>query len=92
MFYKKGDENDMFITRTAYDKLNARNVELARNLKEKEEENKYLQEENKDLRNDNIEQRDSFREIIKVSENNNYGKPEVIIGKMKELAQTAINN
>lgn len=82
----------MIIGKTEYDRVNARNVELARQVRDLNEENKYLHEENRDLRYENAEQKDTFKEIIKLTESNNYNNTEVLLRKIKELAETAINS
>ena len=82
----------MFIAKKVYDELNKRNVELARQVRDLNEENKYLHEENRDLRYENVEQKDTFKEIIKLTESNNYNNTEVLLRKIKELAETAINS
>jgi len=45
----------MFISNRRYDRLNARNVELAREVRELNGENRAVYEENKDLRFENEE-------------------------------------
>lgn len=82
----------MFITKRAYDRVNARNVELARQIRDLNEESKYLHEENRDLRCENAEQKDALKEIIKLTESNNYNNTKAFLLKIKELAETAINS
>lgn len=82
----------MIITKRVYDRVNARNVELARQIRDLNEESKYLHEENRNLRYENVEQKDALKEIIKLTESNNYNNTEVLLRKIKELAETAINS
>jgi len=54
------------------------------------EENKAVYEENRELRYENEEVKDTLKEIIKLTECNTYNNEKAILGKIKELAQTAI--
>lgn len=82
----------MIITKRAYDKVNARNVELAKEVRDLNNESKYLHEENRDLRYENEEQEDALKEIIKLTTCNKYNNSKAILRKIKELAETAINS
>ena len=82
----------MFISTKKYDEVNARNVELARQVRELNEESEYLHSENRDLRYENTEHKDTFKEIISLAESNNYNRPDIILNKIKELAQRSNQN
>lgn len=82
----------MFITERQYDRVNARNVKLAKEVSSLNEENKCLYEENRDSRHENEELRDTIKEVLKLTEINTYGNDNAILGKINELATTAINN
>lgn len=82
----------MFISRNSYDKVNARNVKLAREVRDLNEENHCLYKENRDLRHENEDLRDTIKDILKLTESNTYCNDRTILGKINELATTAINN
>lgn len=82
----------MYISKKDYDKLNARTVELARKLKEKEDVIKDYQEENDTLKKEKEVQHSALREVIKLTTINRYNNAGVIIRKIKESAETAINS
>lgn len=82
----------MIITKKHYDKLYQRIVELAGELRDKCTENACLRDENKDLRHEKEEQHDALREIIELTTTNRCNNAEVIIRKIKESAETAINS
>lgn len=82
----------MIIRKTEYDKVNARNVELARQVRDLNDESKYLHEENRDLRYENKEQKDTLKQICKLTTCNRYNNSKAILRKIKELAETAINS
>ena len=56
------------------------------------QENIEVHNENKDLRFENKELRDTLKEILRLGESNTYNNDKMILGKIKELAKTAINN
>lgn len=75
----------MFISQKSYDRVNARNIKLVRQIKDLNEESKYLHEENKDLRYENEELRDIIKNIKKSAEGNTYNNDKAVLGKIKEL-------
>lgn len=89
----------MFGSNRAYDKLSARNVELARKVKRQDEkiENRNvliadmekqataLYKENKDLRFENEEQKDLINRIEKLAISNTYNNEKAVLSKIKEL-------
>ena len=89
----------MFGSNRAYDELSARNVELAREIKRKDEkiENRNiliadmkkqataLYEENKDLRFENEEQKHLIDRIARLVNSNKYSNEKAILNKIKEL-------
>lgn len=93
----------MFGSNRAYDELSARNVELAREIKRKDEkiENRNiliadmekqataLYEENKDLRFENDELKDILKEINNLSRTQQYGSVKNLQNKIKSILMTA---
>lgn len=75
----------MFVTNKEYNKVNARNVKLAREARELSEENQCLYEENRDLRHENEELRDIVNNILKQTESNTYSNDRAVLDKIKEL-------
>ena len=89
----------MFGSNRAYDKLSARNVELAREIKRKDEkiENRNilitdmekqaitLYQENKELRFENEEQKHLIDGITRLVNSNKYSNERIILNKLKEL-------
>lgn len=82
----------MFGSNRAYDQLSARNVELARQVKELSDENKELKDirvianhNNTVLINKNQKQDAILKEITKLTEINSYRNEKVILAKIKEL-------
>lgn len=82
----------MFITKKSYDAVNARNVELARQVRDLSEGNKCLHEENRDLRNENEEQHNIIRKVEALATSNTYNNAEVILRKILELARPGNQN
>lgn len=82
----------MIISKKHYDELNQRIVELAGQLRDKCIENTCLRDENKDLRHEKEEQHDALREVIKLTTTNRYNNVNVLLRKIKESAETAINS
>lgn len=56
------------------------------------QENIAVHNENKDLRFELEEQKDLFKEIIKLTEINTYNNEKAILNKIKELAETGIQD
>lgn len=93
----------MFGRNRAYDRLNKRNVELARKVKElddklesrniliadMEEQAEVLHDENKDLRFENEELRDIIKEIDNLSKTQQYGSVKNLQNKIKSILMTA---
>lgn len=84
----------MFGSNRAYDQLSARNVELARQIKELSDENKELKDirvianhNNTVLINKNQKQDAILKEITKLTEINSYRNEKVILAKIKELVR-----
>ena len=84
----------MFISRKDYDELNARNVELARQVRDLSEENTQLRDlrvqevhNNTVLLEKNTELTKILSNIKELSESNNYGKAEIILAKINDLVR-----
>lgn len=84
----------MFISRKDYDELNARNVELARQVRDLSEENNQLRDlrvqevhNNTVLLEKNTELTKMLSNIKELSESNNYGKAEIILAKINDLVR-----
>ena len=84
----------MFISRKDYDELNARNVELARQVRDLSEENNQLRDlrvqevhNNTVLLEKNTELKKILSNIKELSESNNYGKAEIILAKINDLVR-----
>lgn len=84
----------MFISRKDYDELNARNVELARQVRYLSEENNQLRDlrvqevhNNTVLLEKNTELTKILSNIKELSESNNYGKAEIILAKINDLVR-----
>lgn len=75
----------MFITKKEYDRVNARNVELAKQTRDLNDENHCLYRENRELRHENEELRDTINSILKLAESNTYNNDKAVLGKIKEL-------
>ncbi len=89
----------MFICKREVDKLNARNVELARQLRDVKQENKELKEIRKtEVRNNtlilkvNTAQSKLINEIEKELSSNAYGNEKAKIDKIKELVHDYQSN
>lgn len=85
----------MFVSKRDYDRLSARNVELARMVKEKSEEVQKLQElRNQDLHNNTIliNENTKLIQIIDrveaLASQNRYNNEKVILDKIKEVIQS----
>lgn len=84
----------MFISRKDYDELNARNIELARQVRDLSEENNQLRDlrvqevhNNTVLLEKNTELTKILSNIKELSESNNYGKAEIILAKINDLVR-----
>lgn len=84
----------MFILRKDYDELNARVVELARQVRDLSEENNQLRDlrvqevhNNTVLLEKNTELTKILSNIKELSESNNYGKAEIILAKINDLVR-----
>lgn len=82
----------MFILRKDYNELNARVVELARQVRDLSEENNQLRDlrvqevhNNTVLLEKNTELTKILSNIKELSESNNYGKAEIILAKINDL-------
>ncbi len=61
-------------------------------IKDLQSRNDMLKTENKDLRFENEEVLDTIQKILNLSTSNTYNNDKIILSKIKELAETAINN
>ncbi len=73
-------------------KLNKRNVELAREVRDLNKENLAVHNENKDLRFENEEQKELIDRIKSLVSCNKYNNEKVILDKMKELVEDYQSN
>lgn len=73
-------------------KLNKRNVELAREVRNLNRENLAVHNENKDLRFENEEQKEFINRISKIATANSYNNEKVILNKIKELVNDYQSN
>lgn len=71
------------------DKLNKRNVELARQVRDLSKENLAVHEENKDLRTEIDSIRDCLNEIEKELNKQQYNNIENLKNKIKSILKTA---
>lgn len=74
------------------DKLNKRNVELARQVRDLNKENLAVHNENKELRFENEEQKELIERISKLVSCNKYNNEKAILDKMKELVEDYQSN
>lgn len=74
------------------DKLNKRNVELARQVRDLNKENLAVHNENKDLRFENEEQKELIDRISKIATANSYNNEKAILDKIKELVNDYQSN
>ena len=84
----------MFISRKDYDELKARNVELARQVRDLSEENNQLRDLRvQEVHNNTVllEKNTGLTKILsnikELSESNNYGKAEIILAKINDLVR-----
>lgn len=61
-------------------------------IKDLEIRNDMLKTANKDLRFENEELLNSMKKILDLSASNTYNNDKIVLSKIKELAETAINN
>lgn len=61
-------------------------------IKDLETRNDMLKTTNKDLRFENEELLSNMKQILNLSTSNTYNNDKIILSKIKELAETAINN
>ena len=61
-------------------------------IKDLETRNDMLKTVNKDLRFENEELLSNMKQILNLSTSNTYNNDKIILSKIKELAETAINN
>lgn len=61
-------------------------------IKDLETRNNMLKTVNKDLRFENEELLSNMKQILNLSTSNTYNNDKIILSKIKELAETAINN
>lgn len=88
----------MLISKTKYDELNARNVELARQVRELNIDNKELRELRKEAVHNNTILAKKNNNLIKTNKaifelttSNTYGNEKIILAKIKELADPKSN-
>lgn len=74
------------------DKLNKRNVELARQVRDLNKENLAVHNENKDLRFENEEQKELIKRISKLANCNKYNNEKAILDKIEELVNDYQSN
>lgn len=74
------------------DKLNKRNVELTRQVRDLNKENLAVHNENKDLRFENEEQKELIDRISKIATANSYNNEKAILDKIKELVNDYQSN
>lgn len=74
------------------DKLNKRNVEVARQVRDSNKENLAVHNENKDLRFENEEQKELIERISKLASCNKYNNEKAILDKIEELVEDYQSN
>lgn len=82
----------MFGSNRAYDKLSARNVELARQVRDLNIENKILYKEKSILSNEKVEQEELIERIKKLVNANRYNNEKAILNKIRELVRPLNQN
>ena len=75
----------MFISRKDYDELNARIVELARQVRDLKKEKDVEVHNNTVLLEKNRELTKLVSAVIELSTSNDYGRPDIYLSKLKEL-------
>ena len=75
----------MIISREKYDKVNARNVDLAGQVRDLNKESRCLYTENKDLRFENEELKELLKRIEELATSNTYNNDKAVLGKIKEV-------
>ena len=89
----------MFIAKKVYDELNKRNVELAREVRDLNADNKELRELRKEAIHNNtilIEKNNELtktnKAVYKLATSNTYDNEKIILRKIKELVQSSHQN
>lgn len=82
----------MFISRKDYDELNARIVELARQVRDLKKEKDVEVHNNTVLLEKNRELTKLVSEVIELATSNDYDRPDVILAKIKELVRPLNQN
>ena len=83
----------MIISRKDYDEINKRNVELAREVRDLNEENRCLYNEKKILNNKNIKLQELIENVSALATSNTYNNDRAVLGKIKEVIQSPnVNN
>ena len=77
----------MFILRKDYDELNARVVELARQVRDLKKEKDVTAHNNTVLLEKNRELTKLVSAVIELSTSNDYDRPGVILAKIKEICK-----
>lgn len=75
----------MFGSNRAYDELSARNVELAKQVRDLNIENKILYNEKSILSNEKAEQEELLERIKKLVNANKYNNAKAVLNKINEL-------
>ena len=82
----------MFISRKDYDELNARIVELARQVRDLKKEKDVEVHNNAVLLEKNRELTKLVSAVIELATSNDYDRPDVILAKIKELVRPLNQN
>ena len=83
----------MFISRKDYDKINARAVELAGQVRDLNRENRCLYNEKKEINDKNIELQEVLEKVLTLATSNTYNNDRAILGKIIEVINSAnVNN
>ena len=75
----------MFISRKDYDELNARIVELARQVRDLKKDKDVEVHNNTVLLEKNRELTKLVSAVIELATSNDYGRPDIYLSKLKEL-------
>ena len=82
----------MFISRKDYDELNARIVELARQVRDLKKDKDVEVQNNTVLLEKNRELTKLVSAVIELATSNDYDRPDVILAKIKELVRPLNQN
>lgn len=82
----------MFISRKDYDELNARIVELARQVRDLKKDKDVEVHNNTVLLEKNRELTKLVSAVIELATSNDYDRPDVILAKIKELVRPLNQN